>query len=463
LAWTGAKARDAGAKFLKPYLRIQVTHEGVQLGECNVNQMSMYDITTVLMVLTAVFSYVNYRTLKLPTSIGVMGVSLLVSLGIAAMGAFGFSVPDTQADRIVSRIDFNQVLLHGMLAFLLFAGALTIKFSDLLRQKFVITVLSTVGVVVSTFVVGGLTWLMLGTLGLTVRFIHCLLFGALISPTDPVAVMAILKSAGVPKSLETKVAGESLFNDGMGVVVFMVFLKLARGGGAVTVENVLRLFLQEALGGVTFGLFIGYLAYQMLKRVDDYQLAAIITLALVMGGYALADRLHTSGPIAIVVAGLILGNQGREFAMSKTTGEHLDSFWELIGAVLNAFLFMLIGLEVQVMEFSWIYLVAGLAAIVIALLARWASVFVSVSIMRPFRSFSHGAVSLLSWGGLRGGVSVALALSIPPWPSRQLILAITYIVVVFSILAQGLTLGKLAGRLYPAGRGGLKPLPGKDA
>jgi CPA1 family monovalent cation:H+ antiporter len=350
--------------------------------------MGIFDITTILMVLTAVFSYINYRTLKLPTTIGVMGVSLLVSLGIAGMGAFGVSSPQYHAERIVSHIDFNKTLLHGMLAFLLFAGALQIKFSDLTRQKWVITLLSTVGVIVSTFIVGGLTWLMLGRLGMPVRFIHCLLFGALISPTDPVAVIAILKTSGVPKSLET-------------------------------------------------------------KRVDDYQLEVIITLALVMGGYSLADRLHTSGPLAMVAAGLLVGNHGREFAMSDTTREHLDSFWELIDEILNAILFMLIGLEVQIMDFSWGYVTAGLAAIGIALLARWASVSVSVSIMRPFRRFSPGVISMLTWGGLRGGISVALALSLPPWPGRNTLLAITYIVVVFSILVQGLTLGKLAQFFNP--------------
>lgn len=298
-------------------------------------------------------------------------------------------------------------------------------------------------------IVGGLTWLVLGKLGMPVRFILCLLFGALISPTDPVAVIAILKTSGITKSLETKISGESLFNDGIGVVFFMIIMELAAGGGDITTGKVMQLFLQEAVGGVAFGVAIGGLAYLMLKRVDDYQLEVIITLALVTGGYSLADRLHTSGPLAMVAAGLLVGNHGRAFAMSDTTREHLDSFWELIDEILNAILFMLIGLEVQVMDFSWGYLTAGVAAIGIALLARWASVTVSVSIMRPFRSFSPGVISLLTWGGLRGGISVALALSLPPWPGRDTILGITYIVVVFSILVQGLTLGKFAKRFNP--------------
>lgn len=411
--------------------------------------MGIFDITTILMVLTAVFSYINYRTLKLPTTIGVMGVSLLVSLGIAGMGIFGVDLPQHHAERIISNIDFNKTLLHGMLAFLLFAGALHIKLSDLTRQKYVITLLSTVGVVVSTFIVGGLTWFILGKLGMPVRFIHCLVFGALISPTDPVAVIAILKTSGVTKSLETKISGESLFNDGIGVVVFMIIMELATEGGNVTAGKVMQLFLQEAIGGLVFGLVIGGAAYLMLKQVDDYQLEVIITLAMVMGGYSLADMLHTSGPLAMVTAGLLIGNHGRLFAVSEKTREHLDSFWELIDEILNAILFMLIGLEVQVMDFSWGYVAAGLAAIVIALLARWASVIISVSMMRPFRSFSPGVISLLTWGGLRGGISVALALSLPSWPGRDILLGITYIVVVFSILIQGLTLGKLAKHFNP--------------
>ena len=411
--------------------------------------MGIFDITTVLMVLTALFSYINYRTFKLPTTIGVMGVSLVVSLGIAGMGAFGVNAPQQHAELIVSHIDFNKTLLHGMLAFLLFAGALQLKISDLAQQKWVIILLSSLGVIVSTFIVGGLTWLMLGTIGMPVSFIHCLLFGALISPTDPVAVIAILKTSGVPKTLETVIAGESLFNDGIGVVVFMIILELAAGGSEVTTLRVMQLLLQEAFGGVAFGLALGFLAYQMLKQVDDYQLEVIITLALVMGGYALADRLHTSGPLAMVAAGLVVGNHGRAFAMSDTTREHLDSFWELIDEILNAILFMLIGLEVQVMNFSWSYLTAGTMAVGIALLARWASASVSVSLLRPFRSFSPGVVSLLTWGGLRGGISVALALSLPPWPGRDTILAMTYTVVVSSILVQGLTLGKLAKRFNP--------------
>ena len=278
---------------------------------------------------------------------------------------------------------------------------------------------------------------------------YCLLFGALISPTDPVAVIGILKTAGVPKQLETKIAGESLFNDGIGVVVFMILLELALGGGEITVGRVALLFVEEAIGGALLGVVIGVLAYQMLKRVNNYQVEVIITLALVMGGYALADRIHTSGPIAIVVAGLLIGNYGRAYAMSDTTRYRLDDYWELVDEVLNAMLFMLINLEMLLMPFTSALLVAGLLAIVISLFARWASVGGVVVLMRRFRTFSPGAIKILTWGGLRGGISVALALSIPLGPERNTLVTITYIIVVFSIVAQGLSLGRLVKRIYP--------------
>ena len=319
----------------------------------------------------------------------------------------------------------------------------------MISQKWAITVLATAGVVASTFIVGALTWLLLGFLSIPVSFIYCLLFGALISPTDPVAVISILKTAEVPKNLETKIAGESLFNDGIGVVVFLIILELALGKHEITVGRVALLFLEEAVGGAVLGLIIGVLAYQMLKRVNNYQLEVIITLALVMGGYALAGRIYTSGPIAIVVAGLLIGNHGRAFAMSAMTREHLDDFWELVDEILNALLFMLIGLELLIMPFTTALLIAGLLAIIITLFARLASVGSAILLIRKSRSFSTGAIKILTWGGLRGGISVALALSIPAVPERTTIVIITYIVVVFSIGIQGMTLGRLVSRIYP--------------
>lgn len=415
--------------------------------------MTFFEITALLMVLTALFSFINYRALRMPTTIGVMFIALVVSLGIVLLGSFGMDFGVTHFARILESIDFNETLLHGMLSFLLFAGAMHIKLEDLASQKWVITVLATVGVVASTFIVGSLTWLVLNLLEIPASFIYCLLFGALISPTDPVAVIGILKTAGVPRSLETKIAGESLFNDGIGVVVFLIILQLAQSGGEITIGKVSFLFLAEAVGGALLGLLLGFLAYQMLKRVNNYQVEVLITLALVMGGYALADSIHTSGPITIVVAGLLIGNHGRAFAMSEITRERLDDFWELVDEILNALLFLLIGLEVLIIPFTRALLISGLLAILITLFARWASVGGAVVVMRKFRSFSRGAVKILTWGGLRGGISVALALSIPIVPERTTIITITYIIVVFSIVIQGMTLGRLANRTYPSIRG----------
>ena len=411
--------------------------------------MGLFEIATVLIVLTALFSYVNYRTIGLPTTIGVMVISMLVSLGIAGMGMLGLEEVQRQSAEILRGIDFNKTLLHGMLSFLLFAGALHIKLEELSGQKWLVTLLATAGVMASTFIVGGLSWLLLEGLGISISFLHCLLFGALISPTDPVAVLGILKTVRIPKSLETKIAGESLFNDGIGVVVFVILLELSGGGVDVTVRQAVSLFLSETVGGAALGLLFGFLAYRMLKGVNNYQVEVIITLALVMGGYTLADKMHTSGPIAIVVAGLLIGNHGRAFAMSDLTREHLDAFWELVDGILTAVLFLLIGLEVLVIPFNRAYVIAGIAGIGVTLLARWVSVGLTVSALRPFRRFSPGTVRILTWGGLRGGISVALALSLPVGPQRDVILVMTYITVVFSIIVQGLSLGKVVKRIYP--------------
>ena len=400
------------------------------------------------MVLTALFSYVNYRFLHMPTTIGVMFVSLMLSLCFVTVSWLGLDFGQEKITEILQSIDFNETLMHGMLAFLLFAGAMHIKLEDLNGQKWAIAILATAGVIMSTFIVGSLSWIVLQLFGIPISFLYCLLFGSLISPTDPVAVLGILKTTGVPKSLETKIAGESLFNDGIAVVVFLIILELARGGSQVSATGVSLLFLKEAGGGVVLGLVIGFLAYQMLKRVDNYQVEALITLALVMGGYALADSIHISGPIVMVVAGLLIGNQGRAFAMSDHTRERLDDFWELIDEILNALLFMMIGLEVLVIPFTPELLIVGIISIITTLLARWMCVGGAVHFMRLFRSFSPGVIAIMTWGGLRGGISVALALSIPIVPERTTIISITYIIVIFSIAIQGMTLGKLAKRQF---------------
>lgn len=405
--------------------------------------MSILNIAAILITVSALFSFVNHRFIKLPTAIGLMLISLVVSLLLLAAGKLGWGQLESQARFVLDSINFNETLMQGMLSFLLFAGALHINLDDLAKQKWVIFSLATVGILTSTFLVGGITYYLLGFFGLHLDFIYCLLFGSLISPTDPIAVLAILKSANAPKALETKIAGESLFNDGVAVVVFIVLLGIATGGHEATVGHIALLFLEEAVGGVIFGFAIGWLTYQMLKQVDNYTVEILLTLALVMGGYALAAAIHTSGPIAVVVAGLLIGNQGRMLAMSEHSREHLDTFWELIDEILNAVLFVLIGLEVLVLPFTQDVLLASLAMIPLVLAARFISVGLPISLLRLRREFSPGAVKILTWGGLRGGVSVALALSLPPSDARDIILAITYTIVVFSIVVQGLTIGRL--------------------
>ena len=406
--------------------------------------MGILDIAAVLISIAAVLSFINYRFVRLPSAIGLMLIALLLSMGLIALGHFGLAGVEQAAERFVARIDFNVTLMHGMLSFLLFAGALHVNLDDLAEQRWPVGLLATVGTLSSTFVVGGMFWVVCSALGFEIGFIYCLLFGALISPTDPIAVLGILKSAGAPKTLETKITGESLFNDGIGVVVFIVLLQAATGGeGGFSLGAAGALLLEEAVGGVVFGLVLGAIGYWMLSRVDDYTVEILITLAMVMGGYALALALHTSGPIAVVVAGLWIGNHGRRLAMSTRTREHLDTFWELIDEILNTVLFVLIGLELLVLTFTGKVIAAGLIAIPLVLLARLICVGTPVTLMRRVREFSPGAIRVMVWGGLRGGISVALALSIPPGPERDLILPVTYAIVVFSIIVQGLTVGKL--------------------
>ena len=413
--------------------------------------MDLFNILAILITLAAVFSYINFRYIGLPVTIGVMVIALSMSLMLNLLGSFGLGLKP-QAELLLRNIDFDRTLLHGMLSFLLFAGALHIDINDLIELKWSIGALATVGTLISTFLVGTLTWFVLGWFGIGLSYLYCLLFGALISPTDPIAVLSILKTAGAPKSLEMRITGESLFNDGVGIVVFLVILEMATGAHEVSAGHIGLLFVQEVIGGVLFGLGLGYLAYQMLKSVDNYQVELLITLALVAGGYALADALHLSGPIAIVVAGLLIGNHGRLFGMSEKTRAHLDVFWELVDEILNAVLFVLIGLEVLVLTFTKQYLLASLLIIPLVLFARFVAIGIPVIVLRTFRAFSPGAVRIMTWGGLRGGISVALALSLPPGRERDVILAITYAVVVFSIVVQGLTLERMVKRtiLEPA-------------
>ena len=411
--------------------------------------MELFNILAIVISLTAGFAYVNHRFIGLPVTIGVMVVALLASLMLQVLDLFGFHLSD-QAERWLSTIDFNATLLHGMLSYLLFAGALHVKLNDLRDQKWTIGALATLGTVISTFLVGTLTWWVLSIVGVSLPFVLCLVFGALISPTDPIAVLGILKNAQAPKSLEVKITGESLFNDGVGVVIFLVLVEIASGTQEPTAGHIAGLFAQEAIGGGLFGLALGALGYGLLKSIDHYQVEVIITLALVTGGYALANALHLSGPIAIVVAGLVIGNHGRQFAMSDRTRENLDMFWELMDEILNAVLFVLIGLEVLVLTFTQEYLLASVALIPLILLCRLVAIGVPMILIQRVRTFAPGAVWLMTWGGLRGGISVALALSLPAGQERDMILAMTYTVVVFSIVVQGLTMEKLIKRLIPA-------------
>jgi CPA1 family monovalent cation:H+ antiporter len=419
--------------------------------------MTIFDIIALLMTLAAVFGYVNHRWLKLEPTVGLMMISLVSSLGIMGLHwVFPKLEIVTELQNVLGNIDFNQALMHGMLGFLLFAGALHVDLEYFVRRKGTIASLATVGLLISTFLVGGLSWLVFGWLGLHASFLACLIFGSLISPTDPIAVMGTLKTLDAPKGLEANIAGESLFNDGVAVVVFTGLVTLlagSHGGGHGAHEetmgamDMLVFFLREAGGGAVLGLVSGYIAYRMMLSIDDHIVEVMITLALVMGSYSLAWALHVSGPIAVVVSGILIGNRGRAFAMSESVADYLEKFWELLDEILNALLFMLIGVEVLVVAFSGKGVLAGFITIAIVLGARFVSVAVPISIIGLRSQFPKGVVRILTWAGLRGGISVALALSLPPIPEKNLILTCTYLVVLFSIIVQGMTIKKVLRKL----------------
>ena len=410
----------------------------------------MLDIAALLVTLTAVFAWLNHKIVRLPSTIGVMGIALVLSMALVGLGRLGFTGITQQAERLVASVDFTTVLMQGMLSLLLFAGALHVDLSDLLSRRHAIVTLATVGVLISTTIVGLAAWVVLGLVGLPMRLIDCFVFGALISPTDPIAVMGILKSAQAPKGLEIKITGESLFNDGVGVVLFAVLLGLAQGTRPMSPGGVAILFVEEAAGGIVLGLVLGYLTYLLLRSIDHYQVEILLTLALVLGGNALATRLHVSGPLAMVVAGLFIGNQGRLFAMSETTERHVDTFWELIDEILNAVLFVLIGLEILTLTFRVERLVASLLMIPAVLFARFVAVGIPIRLLGRWRRYSPHAVKILTLAGVRGGISVALALSLPSGPARQVFVPMTYVIVLFSILVQGLSLRSLVQRTVGA-------------
>jgi CPA1 family monovalent cation:H+ antiporter len=428
--------------------------------------MNLFDIAAVLICLAALFGYLNHRILRLESSVGLLLISLASSLALLGLDALLPSLGLVAAVRqYMAHIDFNEALMHGMLAFLLFAGALHADLDYFVKRRSTIFLLGTLGLLISTFLVGAMSFFVFRLLGIEASFLACLIFGALISPTDPIAVMGVLKTLHAPKELEAKIAGESLFNDGVAVVVFTGLVAMlagsADGAGAEHVAaaaqvagahghtphgvaDLALLFVREAVGGGALGLCVGYLAYRLMLSIDDYKVEVLISLALVMGGYSLAFALHVSGPIAMVVAGLLIGNRGRSFAMSETVADYLEKFWELIDEILNAVLFLLIGIEVVALvalgsRGIW----AALIMVPTVLLARLLSVSISISLLSIRRRFMPGVIRILTWAGLRGGISVALALSLPDIPEKGVILKSTYAVVLFSILVQGLTIKKV--------------------
>jgi CPA1 family monovalent cation:H+ antiporter len=407
----------------------------------------MLDIAAICLVITALLAYLNHRFIGLPTTIGVMAAALVFSLTLVGLDALGVAHDLRQYEESFLRsIDFSDVVMQGMLSLLLFAGAMHVDLSELKAYRWPVGGLALLGTLLSTVLVGFGMWVLLPVVGLGLPLAYCLLFGALISPTDPIAVMGILKSANAPKELELVISGESLFNDGVGVVIFSLLLGMLVSGITPTAGQALELLLHEAGGGLLFGLVLGYVTFRLLKSVDSYQVEVLLTLAAVMGGYAFASKLHVSGPLAMVVAGLIIGNHGRALAMSDTTRRYLDMFWELIDEILNATLFVLIGMEVLLVTFSLNELVAAAAAVSVTLLARLLTVGLPARFLRGAFKLPRGSWKVLTWGGLRGGISVALALSLPPGPERDIVVALTYGVVVFSILVQGLSIGHVTGK-----------------
>lgn len=406
-----------------------------------------FHVISFLIVLSALFAYINHKYIKLPGTIGLMVTGLIFSVGLIISGY----VSETVIDKVkisINKLHFSDLLMDIMLSFMLFAGAIHIKIDDLKEQRLPIILFSTLGVVIATFVVGIISYYLLHVLGWDIKFIHCLLFGALIAPTDPIAVLGILKDAKVPKSLEIKIAGESLFNDGIAVVVFLSILEISQHSDTFTWSDVVLLFIREAIGGAVLGIVLGYGAFWLIRSIDNYKVEILITLAVVMGGYSFAQIVHTSGPLAMVLAGIIVGNHGVKYGMSDLTEEYVNKFWELVDEILNAVLFVMIALHILVIPFKTEYLTILPIILFITILARYLSILLPAQIIRLKNTkISHKTVLILTWAGLRGGISIALALSLKPEMSKDLWVATTYFIVAFSILVQGLSVGKVAKKL----------------
>jgi CPA1 family monovalent cation:H+ antiporter len=408
--------------------------------------MNLYDTFSVLIVITALFAYINHKFVKLHTSIGIMLIAFVFSLLLIMAGNFFPGILE-DISGLISRFHFSELLLGSMLSFMLFAGAIHIELEELRQERLSVLLFSTIGVLLSTFIIGSGIYFLLPFFNLHIAYIHCLLFGVVISPTDPIAVLSIIRESRIPKSTELKISGESLFNDGVAVVIFVTLHHIAQNPDSITFLNVTGLFLREAVGGVALGFLAGYSGFLLMKSIDQYKVEILITMAIVMGGYLLASKIHVSGPLAMVTAGIFIGNRGRRLAMSETTRENINKFWELIDDILNAILFLLIGLELLVIQFISNYILIGILSILLVITTRFVSVWLPAQIVNLTRTIKMRTILILTWGGLRGGISVALALSLKPQMNRDLWVSLTYIIVAFSIIVQGLTIRKLAGKI----------------
>ena len=410
--------------------------------------MDALNAAAALISLAALFSWLNHRYIRQPASIALLLFSLALSLALVALGKLDIGA-ERYVQQAIAGVQLDRALLDSMLSFLLFAGALQVDLRELARRKWAIGFLASLGVLVSALLAGGALWAIFRALGHPLPFAWCLLFGALISPTDPIAVLGILKTAGAERALAGKMAGEALLNDGFGVVLFVLFLGVAAGGERADAASAATLFAREVVGGALLGLVLGLGANRMLAAINSYQVEILLTLAVVMGGYALALALHVSGPIAIVVAGMLIGTLGRRHAMSAHSRERLDDFWELLDEIMNAVLFVMVGLELLRLEFDRTFAWAAALAVPAVLAARFVSVGIGALLPGLRAEFPPRVVALLTWGGLRGGISVALALALPASPHRDAIITVTYVVVLFSILVQGLTLSRALRFLTP--------------
>lgn len=404
---------------------------------------NIYFCTSIILTLATAISYINHRFIKMPSFIAIVSGALLLSLGLNLAGKLGLQAIQIETTRLLANINFHDLLINGMLSFLLFGGALSVDLRHLYSQKWEIAALSLLSTILSTLVIGLLIYYFLPIVGLHLSFNYCLLFGALISPTDPIAVLAIFKQTKVPRDIRIMVEGESLFNDGVGIVLFLTIYQMTFSSHPMTWDAITFLFMNQTVGGILYGLLFGIIAHWLIKPVKHSTIEVLITLTIATGGYPLAQYIGVSGPLAMVAAGIVIGNYGRQFSISPPAEQNLGIFWELVEEILNAALFLLIGLELLVIPIAHNALIASCIAIPIVLVARYISVAIPITTFKYWRLHNEKAISILTWGGLRGGLAVALALSLPHSPNRNLILVMTYAIVLFAIVVQGLTIKPL--------------------